>query len=96
MTAFPGSRQPLVLILKLSLAMCLPPCFASPKQSHNLNIPPPCLPTSMQVRLRLPDGGRSQRRFLASSPLSAVFDFVDSLDSTASLRWMGMRKTMAT
>ena len=40
----------------------------------------------LQVRLRLPDGGSAQRRFSAGDPLSRVFDFVDSLDSTTYLR----------
>ena len=39
------------------------------------------------VRLRLPDGGSAQRRFLASDHLGSVFDFVDSLDTTDFLKY---------
>lgn len=34
-------------------------------------------PGSLQVVIRLPTGSRKGRRFLASDPLQAVFDFVD-------------------
>lgn len=30
------------------------------------------------LQVRLPDGSRSSRRFLKSSPLQAVFDYVDT------------------
>jgi FAS-associated factor 2 len=44
-------------------------------------------PGTALVRLRLPDGSSSQRRFLAGDPMSCVFRFVDSLDSTTFLRY---------
>lgn len=43
-------------------------------------------PTAM-VRLRLPDGGSTQRRFLATHRMHHLFDFVDSLESTSYLKY---------
>ena len=48
--------------------------------------PEPSVPGTALVRLRLPDGGSSQRRFMATHRMRHLFDFVDSLDSTNYLR----------
>jgi FAS-associated factor 2 len=41
-------------------------------------------PTAL-VRLRLPDGSTTQRRFLSSECVGCIFNFVDSLDTTSFL-----------
>jgi FAS-associated factor 2 len=44
-------------------------------------------PGTTLLRIRLPDGSSHQRRFMVADPLQAVYDFVDSLEAVAALRY---------
>lgn len=73
--------------------------IAARREAKRASLPPPPAPGTpgaVHVRVRLPDGSNAQRAFEPSCPLGAVFDFVDSLESTNYLAYTLVRACVRT